>query len=132
MRHILLSFIIVVCSTTALAQDPAGAGATDASKREALLKAAVARDRGDISVMEPVPGDGRGVVLGYSSGAVLQCYGNHSCIEFSGTPNLAVEHIAISKREKSEIVWVSYPQGALYRCVGDACSKFIWRGSQGE
>jgi hypothetical protein len=36
-----------------------------------------------------------------------------------------VAHIAVSKRGASEIVWVTYRQGALYRCVDNTCIKFI-------
>jgi hypothetical protein len=132
MRRSVLSFIILAYSTTALAQDHVEATTTQASNRKALLKAAVARDRGEISAMEPSSEEGQGVIIGYSSGTVLNCYSNHSCKEFSGTPNTAVEHIAVSKREKSEVIWVSYPQGALYQCISNSCSKFRWDGVQDE
>ena len=132
MRHSVLSFIILAYVATALAQDPLEATTTEASNRKAILKAAVARDRGEISAMEPLSKEGQGVIIGYSSGAVLNCYGNHSCKEFSGTPNTAVEHIAISKRGKSEVIWVSYPQGALYQCISNSCNKFMWDGGQDE
>jgi hypothetical protein len=82
--------------------------------------------------MEPSSKEGQGVVIGYSSGAILNCYGKHSCKEFRGTPGAAVEHIAISKRGKSEVIWAAYRQGALYHCVDNRCNKFVWDKVQDE
>jgi hypothetical protein len=132
MRRILLSFTILVYSTTALAQDHVEAATTEALNRKALLKSAIARERGEISAMESSSEGGQGVIIGYSSGAVLNCYNNHSCKEFGGTPNAAVEHIAVTKRGKSEIIWVSYPQGSLYHCISNSCRKFRWDDVQDE
>jgi len=101
--------------------------ATEAPTREALLKAAVARDRGDITAMES-SSTGQGVIIGHSSGALLNCYGEDSCREFFGTPNAAVTHIAVSRQGSSEVIWVAYPQGALYRCSSNQCEKFLWDG----
>ena len=86
----------------------------------------VARDRGEITAIEPLSKEGGGVIIGYSSGALLNCYGDQSCQEFAGTPNTAVEHIAISNRGASEIIWVTYRQGALYQCANYHCKKFKW------
>jgi hypothetical protein len=130
MRIHLLSFIVFFFSPAALAQGQGEVEAPEASSREALLKAAVARDRGEISAMEPSSSPEKGVFIGYTSGAVLNCYGNDSCEEFSGTPNTAVEHIAVSKRAQSEVIWVSYRHGALYQCINGGCRKFIWDGLQ--
>ena len=105
MRYRVLPLLLLAGMTTALAQDTGEASTTDAPSRKDLLKAAVARDRGDISAMEPSTGDGQGVLIGYSSGAVLNCYGDQSCKEFSGTPNTAVQHIAVARRGKSEVIW---------------------------
>ena len=132
MRHNVLLLLFFFCCSPALAQNDVEGGATEASDRKALLKAAVARDRGEISALEPDSSQRGGVVVGYSSGAVLHCYGNQGCKEFSGTPNAPVEHIAVSSREKLEIFWVSYPQGALYQCVDNTCTKFIWDVTPGE
>lgn len=131
MRRLLITlFILASGSSTALAGDNVKPTATKAPTREALLKAAVARDRGEITAMEPSSGEG--VIIGHSSGAVLNCYGDHSCKEFFGTPNAAVEHIAVSRQGTSEVVWVSYPQGALYQCISNHCEKFLWDGMQGQ
>ena len=127
MRPIVFMLLVLASGAgTALAGDDGTATAT----REALLKAAVARDRGEITAMEPASGGGQGVIIGYSSGAVLNCYGDHSCREFAGTPNAGVEHIAVSRQAASEVVWVSYPQGAIYQCIGYRCEKFVWDGVQ--
>jgi len=130
MRYSVLSFIILAYTTAAFAQDHVEETTTETANRKALLKAAVARNRGEISAMEPLNGEGQGVVIGFSSGAVLNCYGSQSCKEFSGTPNATVEHLAISKQGKSEVIWASYPQGALYQCMNNTCKKFLWDGEQ--
>ena len=132
MLGMLITLSLLACGgSTALASDSVK-GATGAPTREALLKAAVARDRGEITAMEPSSREGGGVIIGHSSGAVLNCYGDDHCREFFGTPNTVVEHIAVSRRGASEIVWVSYPQGALYRCSGNQCEKFLWDGVQDQ
>ena len=128
-----IGFMLLVLASgvgTALAGDSGKAAPTATPTREALLKAAVARDRGDVTAMEPASAEGQGVIIGYSSGAVLNCHGEHSCREFFGTPNAAVEHIAVSRQGTSEVVWVSYPQGAIYQCIGYQCEKFLWDGEQ--
>ena len=129
MRHSVFWVITLILINGALAQDKRQTNA-DASDREALLKAAIARDRGEISALEPSAGEVQGVIIGYSSGAVLHCYGTQSCMEFGGTPHANVEHIAISSQEGAEVIWVSYAQGALYKCTGVTCRKFVWDGEQ--
>lgn len=129
---VIMLFILSSAGGTALAGDNAKAAPTEAPTREALLKAAVARDRGDVTAMEPASREGQGVIIGHSSGAVLNCYGNHICSEFLGTPNAAVEHIAVSLQDSAEVIWVSYPQGAIYRCINNRCEKFLWDGEQGH
>ena len=129
MRHSPLWIITLLFFHAALAQDSRQTDA-DASDREAFLKAAIARDRGDISALEPSSGEAQGVIVGYSSGAVLHCYGTQSCMEFGGTPHASVENIAVSGQAGAEVIWVSYPQGSLYKCSGATCRKFIWDGEQ--
>ena len=133
MGHTLLLLLALISSHHAIAEDNPKVDTTNyTSNREALLKAAVARDRGEITAMEPSSQASGGVIIGYSSGAVLNCYGDHSCKEFGGTPNAAVEHIAVTRQAQSEVIWVSYPHGGLYRCMRKECSKFLWDGVQGK
>jgi hypothetical protein len=132
MRRVLATFFLLASGgIVAIAPDQVRA-ATEAPTREALLKAAVARDRGEITAMEPSSREGGGVIIGHSSGAVLNCYRDRSCREFLGTPNTTVGHIAVSRQDDAEVVWVSYPQGALYRCIGNRCEKFLWDGLQDQ
>ena len=76
--------------------------------------------------------DGSGVAVGYSSGSVLNCFGEQSCREYMGTPNTAVQAIAVSKRGGEEIIWVSYQYGALYQCLESRCIKFLWDGKPAD
>lgn len=100
--------------------------------RDELLKAAVNRDRGTISVLEPASAAGRGIYVGYSSGTVLNCYGSNRCKELSDTPSTPVQGIAVSRRGDTEVVWVSYRQGALYQCIDGVCSRFLWDREPGK
>ncbi len=126
MRRFLLSLITLLAPLPAVAGEQGAGHPADTPDREALLKAAVSRDRGEITAMEPLPGAGQGVIIGYSSGAVLNCRGDSSCEEFGGTPNAAVTHLAVSATGASQEVWVGYPHGGLYRCSRDRCHKFLW------
>lgn len=126
MHHAVLWSIIFAFSAAAMAQDFKGTSNQNPSSRESLLKQMVAQDHGEITAIEPLSKEGGGVIIGYSSGAVLNCYGDQSCQEFAGTPSAAVEHIAVSNRGASEIIWVTYRQGALYQCVNFRCEKFKW------
>lgn len=126
MQKILYALFMTTAITPSLAQD------TASPNRDALLKAAVARDRGSITALESF-GDARHrVVVGYASGAVLVCHGESSCAEFGGTPNTAVEHLAVSGNDDAAVVWVSYAQGALYRCSKATCKKFLWDTSNAK
>jgi hypothetical protein len=127
MCRLVLSLIIFTSSVVAFAQSSGQATKESASRAE-LLKGMVARDRGEITAIEPSSKEAGGVIVGYSSGAVLNCFGRQSCREFSGTPSAAVEHIAVSRRGASEIFWVTYQHGALYQCADTSCSKFKWQG----
>ena len=128
----IMLFVLASAGGAALAGNNQKPTITEAPTREALLKAAVARDRGDITAMEPASREGQGVFIGHSSGALLHCYGDHICSEFLGTPNAAVEHIAVTLQGTAEVVWISYPQGAIYRCIDNRCEKFLWDGEQGR
>ncbi len=136
MRYALL-FLIMAFHASSPAQESTHAGGTSdrdallkaAVNRDALLKAAVSRDRGRVTAMEAFGAPGNGVAVGYSSGAVLNCRGENQCVEYGGTPNASVEHLAVSGQEGSEVIWVAYGQGSLYRCVGRICSRFVWDSS---
>lgn len=130
MRRTLLSFIIIASSAVALAQDRDQVASAEPSSREMLLKGMVMRERGEITTIEPSSINAGGVVIGYSSGAVLNCYGDESCKEFGGTPPMPVEHIAVSSSGASEIIWVTYRHGALYQCTAMICRKFNRREPQ--
>lgn len=133
MRHALLFSIIVAVSASAFAQDTPSAN-TSASKdaRDAVIKGALARDRGEITAMEALNGDGKGVLLGYSSGAVVNCHGDGKCRAFDGTPRSAitgaVSGISVSSRGGQEIVWVAYPHGIIYRCADYVCREIMLPG----
>ncbi len=101
---------------------------SSANSRQAVIKSSLARDRGEITAMEPSSLDGKGVFLGYSSGAVVNCYGDDTCQVMDGTPSSAVvggvRDIAVSRRGGEDIVWVAYPHGVFYRCARGFCREF--------
>lgn len=133
MRNVLLFSIIVAATASAFAQDTPSAN-TSASKdaRDAVIKSALARDRGEITAMEALNGDGKGVMLGYSSGAVVNCHGEGNCRAFDGTPSSAiigaVSGISVSSRGGQEVVWVAYPHGIIYRCADYVCREIVLPG----
>jgi hypothetical protein len=126
MRATALSFFIFAFTVSALAQDPSGVAATDNNSRKTLIRELVAQDHGEITAIEPSSKEDGSVVIGYASGAVLICDDSQSCRRFGGTPNVSVEHIAVSRNGASEIIWVTYRQGALYQCANNQCGKFMW------
>ena len=125
MIRVLLSIILVALCAVTFAQDHGESSATPSSNRKALLRDLAAQNRGDITAIEPSSKDDGGVIVGYSSGVVANCMIDQDCTVFDGTPNVSVEHIAVSKRGVYEIVWVTYRQGALYRCEDNSCIKFL-------
>ena len=100
--------------------------AASEDSRTEIIKNALARDRGDINIMEPSPQDGGGVYVGYSTGTLLHCRGDSSCTELKGTPNVAVTDVAVSRRGNRDIIWIAYPLGGFYQCVDYQCNKFEW------
>lgn len=139
-RMILMLFVVALATTdVAQAQDEASAR-TEAlpgkGDRSALIRRALASDRGEITAMEPSATDGGGIIIGYSSGAVENCYGQGECRAFDGTPDGAlvggVRAIAVSRRDKRDIVWVAYPHGILYRCADYFCREFRQAALAGE
>ena len=118
--------LLVLPTGLAVAQDVQDQPTREELIRKSLLKEAVSLDSGEVTAMEPLPGDSQGVIIGYSSGKVLHCYGEKSCVVFQNTPGSAVRTIAISTRKNKPIIWVSYGQGALYQCIESACERFIW------
>ena len=127
-----VSLILCFFAVGAFAQSQGDPTTTESDRRKALLKEFVVQDRGEVTIIEPSSRDDGSVVIGYASGAVLICYDNQSCKEFGSTPNTAVEKIAVSKKGVSEIIWVTYRQGAIYRCAGDLCTKNLWNNAQSE
>jgi hypothetical protein len=123
-RSLLWIILVALCAAT-FAQDQGESSPTPSSNRKSLLKDLAAQNRGDITAIEPSSKDDGGVIVGYSSGVVLNCISDQDCRKFDGTPNVAVEHIAVSKRGASEIIWVTYRQGALYQCEDNSCIKFL-------
>ena len=120
MRHVLI-LLFISAAGLAQAQQPASESA-----RTEIIKSALARDRGEISVMEPSTRDGGGVYVGYSTGTLLHCRGDATCTEFKGTPNVAVRDIAVSHRGDRDILWIAYPLGGFYQCLSYQCSRFEW------
>ena len=123
MVRIFLSVVLITLSHLVLAQKAAESSATAPSDRDAIIRQLVAQDRGDITAIEPSSTQSGAVIVGYSSGAVIICKADQTCDEFTGTPNVAVEQLAVSRQGASEIVWVSYRQGALYQCTDGSCQK---------
>ena len=115
----------MLASLATLLSPPTSAqGETAADERKARIRELVAIEKGDITALEPTTtGDGR-VLIGYSSGTLLNCAPDQRCTEYAGTPNIAVERIAISRRGGAEILWVTYAQGALYLCESAQCRRF--------
>lgn len=119
-------FFIFIFSTTAFAQQKNESTNPEAASRKVLLQEMVKQERGDITFMEASSKEDGSVILGYSSGTVAICNENRACIEFSGTPKVPVQQIVASRNDASEIIWVSYRQGAIYRCIDGQCSKSVW------
>jgi len=107
--------------------DTAGTTASEDS-RKALIKSALGRERGAITAIEPSTRDEGGVILGYSSGAVIYCHGENRCRPFEQTPDAAVSTpvtaIAVSGRGSAEVAWVAYPNAVLYQCSNFICRQF--------
>jgi hypothetical protein len=129
MRATAFLFFILIFPATAFAQQQGESTSAQASNRKALLQEMVKQDRGDITAMEASSKEDGSVILGYSSGAVSVCNENKPCTEFAGTPNVPVQKIAASRNGASEIIWASYRQGAIYRCINNQCSKSVWHGT---
>jgi hypothetical protein len=83
----------------------------------------IPHDRGEITAIEPSSREDGGAIIGYSSGMVLSCNSSQDCRDFDGTPSVSVEQIAVSKHGESQIIWITYRQGALYHCVNSSCNK---------
>ena len=124
MRSVLSIILIPLCAAS-FAQDQGESSPAASSNRKTLLRELVAQERGEITAIEPSSKEDGSVIVGYSSGVVLNCKSDQDCREFNGTPNVSVEHIAVSKRGASETIWVTYRQGALYQCVDNSCIKLI-------
>ena len=121
--------ILAAIGANAFAQEPPSASApASKSSRDALIRSALARDHGEITAMEASLSDGGGVFLGYSSGAVVNCRSNAGCRAFDGTPSSAVTgavlNISVSRDGGTDIAWVAYPHGVVYRCVDTLCREF--------
>jgi hypothetical protein len=130
MSRLIRCLLVFALVPVAYAQTPGGASpAAQKLDRDALIKRALAGDRGEITVMEPSSIDGKGVIIGYSSGAVVQCYADNNCRAFDGTPASTlvggVTAIAVSRRGNGEEVWVAYQHGILYRCADYSCREVL-------
>jgi hypothetical protein len=129
MRYAIAFSIVAVISANALAQDsPAAAAPASKSSRDAAIRSALASDNGKITAMEAAQRDGGGVFIGYSSGTVVNCFGNSGCRAFDGTPSSAVVgavgDLSVSRSAGADIVWVAYPHGVVYRCSDYFCREF--------
>jgi len=134
MRNV--SCLLFTFCTLALAASADDRETAGEPSRAALIKSALTRDRGDITAMEPATEAGRGIYLGYSSGAVLNCFGDNLCREFDGTPGNAVagavRDLAVTRRDGRDILWAAYPHGIIYRCSDYVCREFNWNGENAE
>ena len=123
----LLSLLAVISANTVAQEPPAAAAPAAKSSRDAVIRSALARDHGEITAMESSLRDGGGVFIGYSSGAVVNCYGKQSCRAYDGTPSSAVtgavQGLSVSRSGGAEVVWVAYPHGVVYRCVDYFCRE---------
>lgn len=126
MRATAFLFFILIFSVAAFSQEQGEPTSPEAQSRKALLQEMVKQDRGDITAMEASSKEDGSVILGYASGSVSVCSENQPCIEFAGTPSVPVQQIVASRNGASEIIWVSYRQGAIYRCTNKQCSKSVW------
>jgi hypothetical protein len=45
--------------------------------------------------------------------------------EFSDTPPITVRSIAATGNGPLEVIYLSYVQGALYRCIENRCARFL-------
>lgn len=129
MGYALFFSIFAAFCVSAFAQEqPGSVAATSKSSRDAVIKSALARDRGEITAMEAAHSDGGGVFIGYSSGAVVKCRSKAGCKAFDGTPSSAVtgavQGISVSHSGGTDIAWVAYPHGVVYRCVDSFCREF--------
>lgn len=130
MSRLIRCLLVLALAPVAYAQTPADASpAAQKRDRDALIKRTLAGGRGEITVMEPSSIDGKGVIIGYSSGAVVHCYADNDCREFDGTPASTlvggVTAIAVSRRGNGEEVWVAYQHGILYRCADYSCREVL-------
>ena len=140
MRYLFL-ILLAVGSTAANAhnsEENTAAKPTSTESRKAFIKDALdqGRGHGEITAMEPSARAEGGVIIGYASGTLLNCYGNESCRAFTQTPSTPVStpvmEIAVTRRGSSEIVWATYPHGVIYQCVNFVCSEFTWHSSRGD
>ena len=129
MRSVFILSMLALISTSIGAQEPPAATAPAAkSSRDALIRSALARDSGEITAMESSVRDGGGIFIGYSSGAVVNCFGKAGCRVLDGTPSSAVtgavSGLGVSRSGGAEVIWISYPHGVIYRCVDYLCREF--------
>jgi hypothetical protein len=122
MRRIATSLLLLAATAGGMAQ---GTDRQATEERMARIRELVSQDSGDITALEPSTLGNGSVLIGYSSGTVVRCDPAQICDELTGTPNIAVQGIAASKQSASEVVWVSYGQGALYQCVDRQCAKVV-------
>jgi hypothetical protein len=124
--------LLLICLGCAISSLAPGQGDTPADPgkngRDELIRSALAKEKGEITVMEAAPGTGA-VIIGYSSGALVSCSGDGDCRKLGGTPSGAVigavTDIAVSVRDGQEIIWAAYPHGVVYRCVNYACREAL-------
>ena len=121
-RSFILISLFVFCSAS-FAQDSEKSLQTTSSEREAMLRDLVAQNSGEITAIEPSSKQDGGVIVGFSSGAVFSCSRSKDCHKFGNTPSVSVENLAVSKQGTTEVVWVTYRQGALYQCTERRCQK---------
>lgn len=120
-----LPVVIVIFSALCSAQGPSGQAQDPTDARKARVRELVSQSAGEITALEPSSRGEGSAIVGFSSGDVMRCDAGGACKRLTGTPSVAVENIAVSPRGASEVLWVTYRQGTLYRCQGDVCEKVI-------
>lgn len=122
LRRVLVCFLMLVPASFATAELQDKEVSPD-DRRRARIQELVRQEKGEVTAMEASARDDGSVFVGFASGSVVHCPATGACDEFAGTPNVAVQHIAVARDGASQVVWVAYRQGALYRCRDRDCEK---------
>ncbi|MEM1155201.1 MAG: hypothetical protein AAGI44_13770 [Pseudomonadota bacterium] len=127
MKSFVLLFLVALITSgmTQPLADSDGLKSTVELERDARIKSALARERGEITAIEADNQGEGGVFVGFSSGAVAHCPAKEACRLLEGTPedavSGAVQEMVVSSTGNKNVLWVIYPFGSLYHCVDGSC-----------